>query len=131
MERFEQPEILLVADNPADAESSIRALKSEGLGQRLMWFNAGRAALDFLHRRDDRQRVLPRLVLIDLTMTVMDSIDVLWAIRADERTKMLPVGIMTASDEVQQLCGRYGLPANSCSIIILKHVSGFTRSTVI
>src|SRR5688572_27370421 len=102
MEPFEQVEILLVEDNPLDAELTIRALKKGGLANKLLWLKDGEQALDYLFRRGsyvDREDVLPRLVLLDLKMPRVDGIEVLKGIKQDERTRRIPVVVMTSSQE--------------------------------
>jgi two-component system, response regulator len=116
MESFEQVEILLVEDNALDAEMSIRALKNGGLANRLLWVKDGQQALDYLFRQGDyseRQEIYPRLVLLDLKMPRVDGIEVLKAIKADERTKGIPVVVMTSSQEEKDVAMSYKLGVNS------------------
>jgi CheY-like chemotaxis protein len=116
MEQFEQVEILLVEDNALDAEMSMRALKNGGLANRLRWVKDGQQALDYIFRRGDyaqRQEDYPRLVLLDLKMPRVDGIEVLKAIKADERTRRIPVVVMTSSQEESDVAQSYELGANS------------------
>ena len=116
MDQFEQVEILLVEDNPLDAELTIRALKKGGLANKLLWLKDGAQALDYVFRRGqyaDREDVLPRLVLLDLKMPRVDGIEVLKAIKLDERTRRIPVVIMTSSQEERDVARSYDLGANS------------------
>ena len=116
MESFEQVEILLVEDNALDAEMSIRALKNGGLANKLLWVKDGQQALDYLFRHGDyseRQEVYPRLVLLDLKMPRVDGIEVLKAIKADERTRRIPVVVMTSSQEEKDVAQTYELGVNS------------------
>ena len=116
METFEQVEILLVEDNALDAEMSMRALKNGGLANKLLWVKDGQQALDYLFRHGDyssRQELYPRLVLLDLKMPRVDGIEVLKAIKADERTKRIPVVVMTSSQEEKDLAQTYELGVNS------------------
>jgi CheY-like chemotaxis protein len=116
MEHFEQVEILLVEDNPMDAELTIRALKGGGLANKLLWVKDGQQALDFLFRQGEfatRGDTVPRIVLLDLKMPKIDGIEVLTAIRADSRTKAIPVVIMTSSQEEQDVVRSYELGVNS------------------
>jgi two-component system response regulator len=116
MEAFEQVEILLVEDNALDAEMSMRALKNGGLANKLLWVKDGQQALDYLFRHGDyssRQELYPRLVLLDLKMPRVDGIEVLKAIKADERTKRIPVVVMTSSQEEKDLAQTYELGVNS------------------
>lgn len=116
MEQFEQVEILLVEDNPLDAELTIRALKKGGLANKLLWLKDGEQALDYLFRRGPyagRDDILPRLVLLDLKMPRVDGIEVLKAIKGDERTRRIPVVIMTSSQEEKDVAQSYELGVNS------------------
>jgi CheY-like chemotaxis protein len=116
MEQFEQVEILLVEDNPLDAELTIRALKKGGLANKLLWLKDGEQALDYLFRRGsyaDRDDILPRLVLLDLKMPRVDGIEVLKAIKGEERTRRIPVVIMTSSQEEKDVAQSYELGVNS------------------
>ena len=116
MERFEQVEILLVEDNALDAELTMRALKNGGLANKLLWVKDGQQALDYLFRHGDyseRDELYPRLVLLDLKMPRVDGIEVLKAIKADERTKRIPVVVMTSSQEEKDVAQSYDLGVNS------------------
>lgn len=116
METFEQVEILLVEDNALDAEMSIRALKNGGLANKLLWVKDGQQALDYLFRRGEyskREGEYPRLVLLDLKMPRVDGIEVLKAIKADERTRRIPVVVMTSSQEEKDVAQTYELGVNS------------------
>ncbi len=116
MELYEQVEILLVEDNVNDAELTMRALKKGGLANQLMWVNNGELALDYLFRRGTyatRTEASPRLVLLDLKMPGLDGIDVLRAIKADERTRRIPVVVMTSSQEERDVGQSYDLGVNS------------------
>ena len=111
------PEILLVEDNPHDAELTIRALKKRNLANHLIHVQDGQAALDFLfgtgmhEGRDVHRR--PRVVLLDLKLPKVDGIEVLRQLRADERTKLLPVVVLTSSREESDIVETYQLGANS------------------
>lgn len=116
MEVVEQIEILLVEDNPLDAELTMRGLKEEKLANSITWVKDGQQALDFLFRHgaySGRTDVAPRLVLLDLKMPRVDGIEVLKAIKADESTRRIPVVIMTSSQEESDMVKSYDLGANS------------------
>ncbi|KQW70064.1 MAG: response regulator [Methylophilaceae bacterium] len=116
MELFEQVEILLVEDNDHDAELTMRGLKKGGLANRVMWVKNGELALDYLFRRGiykDRDDASPRLVLLDLKMPGMDGIEVLRAVKADERTRRIPIVVMTSSQEESDVESSYDLGVNS------------------
>ncbi len=110
-------EILLVEDNPNDAELAIHALKKRNLGNSLVHVENGQEALDFLFGtgayagRDTSLR--PKVVLLDMKLPKVDGIEVLRRIRADERTKLLPVVILTSSREDRDVIEAYRLGVNS------------------
>ena len=116
MEPFEQVEILLVEDSSLDAELMIRAMKGGGLANKLLWVKDGQEALDFLFRQGEfakREDTVPRLVLLDLKMPRVDGIEVLKAIKANEKTKRIPVVVMTSSQEEKDVAQSYDLGVNS------------------
>jgi two-component system response regulator len=116
MEEFEQIDILLIEDNPLDAELTLRCLKEEKLANQVTWVKDGADALDYIFCRGayaDRGDTLPRLILLDLKMPRVDGIEVLKEIKADERTKRIPVVVMTSSQEESDIAKSYSLGANS------------------
>ena len=116
MNQYEQVEILLVEDNALDAELTMRALKSGALANNLFWVKDGQEALDYLFRAGDyagRENTVPRIVLLDLKMPKVDGMEVLKAIKADDRTKRIPVVVMTSSQEEKDLAQTYDLGVNS------------------
>ena len=110
-------EILLVEDNPRDAELTIRALKKKNLANSLYHVEDGVEALDFLFARGKyAQRDIsetPRVVLLDLKLPRVDGLEVLTAIKADERTQTIPVVVVTSSAEDPDVKKAYQLGANS------------------
>ena len=116
MSQFEQVEILLVEDNALDAELTTRALKNGGLANKLLWVKDGQEALDFLFRDGDyagREDTVPRLVLLDLKMPKVDGLEVLKAVKANEKTKRIPVVVMTSSREEKDVAQTYDMGVNS------------------
>ena len=117
MERFEQVEILLVEDSSKDAEMTQRALRQHNLGNRLLWVKDGAEAFDFLFCRGafaDRDPARPpKLVLLDIKMPRVDGIEVLRQIKSDERTRIVPVVVMTSSNEERDVVESYRLGVNS------------------
>ena len=116
MEQFEQIEILLVEDSPLDAELTITGLKRGKVANNVTWVKDGQEALDYLFREGayaDREDVPPRLVLLDLKMPKIDGIEVLRQIKADERTRRIPVVVMTSSEEESDVARSYDLGVNS------------------
>jgi two-component system, response regulator len=112
----EKIEILLVEDNPLDAEFTMRALKSGGIANRLTWVKDGQEALDYLFREGSyagRDTAAPGLVLLDLKMPKMSGLEVLQAVRGNDDTKRIPVVVMTSSREDVDVTCSYDLGANS------------------
>ncbi len=106
--------ILLVEDNPDDEELTIRALKKNKISNRVDIAHDGVEALDYLFQKDgNADRPLPQLVLLDLKLPRLDGLQVLKEIRANERTRLLPVVILTSSKEEQDLMAGYSNGANS------------------
>jgi len=116
MEKYEA-EVLLVEDNMQDAELTIRALKKINLANKLHHVKDGAEALDFLFAKgayaDRNMATSPKVVLLDIKMPRMDGIEVLRQIKANEKTKMIPVVIMTSSREEQDVLKSYKLGVNS------------------
>lgn len=113
----QQLEILLVEDNPADAEMTLRALKKRHLANQVVHVVDGQAALDFLFGtgphagRNTSEK--PKVVLLDLKLPKVDGIEVLRQLRADARTRLLPVVVLTSSREDRDVIETYQLGANS------------------
>ncbi len=109
--------ILLVDDNLSDVELTKRALEKRHVGNQLLVAEDGKAALDYLFAEGVHAgrnvMDLPTLVLLDLKLPKLDGLEVLRRIRADARTKRLPVVILTSSNEEQDLAAGYDLGANS------------------
>ena len=110
-------EVLLVEDNPYDAEMTIRALKKINIGNNLFHVKDGAEALDFIFARGDfAERTSgnkPKVILLDIKMPKVDGIEVLRQIKADPQTKNIPVVIMTSSKEEQDMITSYDLGVNS------------------
>ena len=108
---------MLVEDNPDDELLTLRALKKNRIGNEIAVARDGAEALDFLFAtgayagRDTS--VMPQLVLLDLKLPKIDGLEVLRRLRADERTRLLPVVILTSSVEEHDLVEGYRLGANS------------------
>jgi CheY-like chemotaxis protein len=107
-------EILLVEDNDDDVDLTLRALKSGHVTNRIHVARDGAEALDFLFKETvEGPRVLPKLILLDLKLPLVDGIEVLRRIKADPRTSVIPVVILTSSREESDLVRTYQLGTNS------------------
>jgi two-component system, response regulator len=109
--------ILLVEDSSTDEELTLRALRKSSVANRVVVTRDGAEALDYLFARgafaDRDPRDVPQLVLLDLNLPKIGGLEVLRRIRADERTKLLPVVILTSSSEDKDLLVGYASGANS------------------
>jgi two-component system response regulator len=109
--------ILLVEDNPADAELCIRSLRKHNLENDLVWVKDGAEALDFLFHTGafavNRVDSNLKIILLDLRLPKIDGLEVLRRIRADERTRKIPVVVLTSSQEDQDIGESYTIGANS------------------
>ncbi|MBI2469750.1 MAG: response regulator [Planctomycetes bacterium] len=109
--------ILLVEDNPDDVELTLRALKKNNITNKITVVRDGAEAVDYLFGKgkyaDRDTTIAPAVILLDLKLPNMDGMEVLKCIRSDERTKLLPVVILTSSKEEQDLIKGYKLGANS------------------
>jgi two-component system, response regulator len=110
-------EILLVEDNPRDAELTIRALQKKHLANNLFHVEDGVEALDFLfgHGKfaDRNMQDAPKVILLDLKLPRINGLEVLRALKADDRTRSIPVVIVTSSAEDPDINTAYQLGANS------------------
>ena len=113
----EAVDILLVEDNPQDAELTIRALKKHSLANRLITVEDGAEALDFIFCRGKyATRELshsPKVVLLDLKLPKVSGLEVLRALKQDEKTRTIPVVVVTSSREDPDIKTAYSLGANS------------------
>ena len=110
-------EILLVEDNNSDAEMTIRALKKNHLTNKLVHVHDGAEALDFIFAQgkysDRKVENGPKVILLDLKMPKVNGLEVLAKIRADDRTKQIPVVVLTSSKEDPDIRECYRLGVNS------------------
>jgi len=109
--------ILLVEDNKDDEDLTLRALKKSHIANEIVVVRDGAQAIDFLfgtgaHAGRDLS-ILPQVVLLDLNLPKLNGLDVLRRIRADERTRLLPVVVLTSSKEDEDIINSYALGANS------------------
>ena len=116
MTGFENVEILLVEDNPTDAELTMRALKKRNLANNLVWVKDGEEALDFIFCRGTHQgrtNRAPKLVLLDIKLPKVDGIEVLRTLKSDPNTKPIPIVMLTSSQEERDMIESYKLGVNS------------------
>jgi len=113
----DEVEILLVEDNPSDLEVALRALKEHNICNKVQVARDGEEALDFIfcqgafaNRNIDD---LPRVILLDLKLPLIDGLEVLRQIRANERTRRVPVVVLTSSTEERDVVESYALGVNS------------------
>lgn len=115
--QIDDVEILLVEDNPTDAELATLALKERNLANKLVWVKDGAEALDFLFAtgayagRSIENN--PKVVLLDLRLPKVDGLEVLRRIKSDEHTKYIPVVVMTSSKEDRDVIASYNFGVNS------------------
>lgn len=115
---FEQPiSIVLVEDNPADAELAMRALRRGRIGNQIQWLQDGAEALDFLFCRGDyTHRTMtnqPKVILLDLKLPKVNGLEVLRQLKSDPRTQTIPVVVLTSSAEDRDVIESYQLGVNS------------------
>lgn len=108
-------EIVLIEDNPADVELTLHALQKRNLGNSVKVLMDGEEALDYLFNScslSDKAEC-PYLILLDLKLPKVSGLEVLEKIRSDERTKMIPVVVLTSSEEEKDRVESYKLGVNS------------------
>jgi two-component system response regulator len=110
-------DVLLVEDNPQDRELTIRALKQYNLANHLVAVEDGAEALDLIFGRGKYEgrpiTHVPRVVLLDLKLPKVNGLEVLRALKQDERTRSIPVVVVTSSNEDPDIKAAYALGANS------------------
>lgn len=117
MKHHEEYDILIVEDNPNDAELMVRSLQKNHLANKLFVVADGAEALDFVfcrgqYAKRDLNR-LPKVVFLDLKLPKVDGLEVLRKVKSNEQTKKLPVVIVTSSKEDPDIATAYDLGANS------------------
>jgi len=109
--------IVLVEDNANDEELTLRAFRKSNIANRVVVVRDGVEALDYFFARgkhaNRKQTDVIQLVLLDLKLPKIDGLGVLRALRADASTRLIPVVVLTSSDEDQDMVSSYGLGANS------------------
>jgi two-component system response regulator len=109
--------ILLVEDNPDDVELTLRALTKSNIANKVVVVNDGQEALDYLFKAGryagGKGEPAPAVILLDIKLPKIDGLEVLRRLRADERTRLLPIVILTSSKEDRDLINGYILGANA------------------
>ncbi len=110
-------EILLVEDNPSDVKLTLRALQKHNLSNKVTVLKNGAEALDFIFAegeyKDRDNREIPKIIFLDINLPLVSGIEVLRRIKSDERTKKIPVTILTSSAEFRDIEECYNLGVNS------------------
>ncbi len=117
MTNLNEIEILLVEDNPHDVEMTLRALGKHKLTNKVHVIKDGAEALDYIFATGAyagrNMHDTPKVILLDLKLPKVDGLEVLRKIKSDERTKMIPVVVLTSSREEQDMIESYRLGVNS------------------
>jgi len=117
MTNYNEIELLLIEDNPNDAELALRALKKHHIANNIVVVTDGAQALDFVFARgpytDRNIDITPKVILLDLKLPKVDGLEVLAALKSDPRTKIIPVVVLTSSKEEKDIIESYRLGVNS------------------
>jgi CheY-like chemotaxis protein len=117
MSAHDEVEILLVEDNPTDAELTNEALREAKLVNHLVWVKDGAEALDFIFRKGAfagrSANSFPSVILLDLRLPKVDGLEVLQRLKADEETRKIPVVVLTSSNEDRDILRSYEQGVNS------------------
>ncbi len=117
MTNYNEVELLLVEDNPNDAELALRALKKHHIANNIVVVTDGAQALDFVFARgpfaERNMEITPKVILLDLKLPKVDGLEVLAALKSDPRTRIIPVVVLTSSKEEKDIVESYRLGVNS------------------
>jgi len=117
MENLNEVEILIVEDNPNDAEMALRALKKNNLTNNVLVVGDGEEALDFIFAKGKfagrEKKTRPKIILLDLKLPKVDGLEVLKEIKSNPETKIIPVIVLTSSKEETDIMRSYLLGVNS------------------
>lgn len=117
MQMFDATEVLLVEDNLNDVELTLRALKKNNFANTIRVISDGEEALDYFFatgKYSDRDiNLTPKLVILDLKLPKVDGLEILRRVKSDDRTKSIPIVILTSSKEERDIVEGYKLGANS------------------
>ena len=110
-------EILLIEDSPEDAEMTLRAFKNNNLTNKILVIDDGAEALEYIFSeivgKDGELSHSPKLILLDLKLPKVSGLEILKRLKGDERTKTIPVVVMTSSEQEQDMVESYKLGVNS------------------
>ncbi len=112
----EAVDILLIEDNSADVELTLRTFKKNNIANRVVVIRDGEEALDYLFMRnsfEEREEGRPKLILLDLKLPKVSGLEILKAIKSDEKLRVIPTVVLTSSREENDLIESYNLGANS------------------
>jgi CheY-like chemotaxis protein len=117
MDNLNEVEILIVEDNPNDAEMALRALKKNNLTNNVLVVEDGEEAIDFIFCRGKYSKrikeAVPRVILLDLKLPKVNGLEVLKEIKSNPETKVIPVIVLTSSKEESDIVESYKLGVNS------------------
>ena len=117
MTDYNEVEILFIEDNPHEAELTIRSLKKHNLANKLMHIDDGADALDFIFAKgiysERENSPEPKLIILDLKLPKIDGLEILRQLKAEEKTKLIPVVVLTSSQEERDVVESYRLGVNS------------------
>lgn len=117
MEELKEVEILLVEDNPNDIELTLRSLSKYNFANKIRVVKDGAEALEYIFAAgayaEKATNDKPKVIFLDLKLPKVDGLEILRRIRADERTKTIPVVVLTSSIEEQDIIESYELGVNS------------------
>lgn len=115
--KIDRVEILLIEDNPDEAELTIRSLKKNNLTNHLVHISDGAEALDFIFAKGihagNGSVIQPKLILLDLKLPKVDGLEILRQLKSDEETKSIPVVVLTSSSQDKDIIESYRLGVNS------------------
>lgn len=107
-------DILLIEDNPNDAELTMRALKKSNITNHILHLKDGEEAINYLFSESGiNHNAIPKVILLDLKLPKVDGIQILKRLKSDDRTKLIPVVVLTSSQEERDIVESYKLGVNS------------------